>query len=369
MLPKIPLSNSTINIDLKTEISSIRKDSIHKFEDVLENYFNTENKKVVALNSGTSAIHLALILSGVKKGDEVLCQSFTYIATVNPVIYQNATPIFIDSERNTWNMCPIHLEEAIKDRISKGKKPKAIIVVDLYGMPAKMDKIVSISKKYQITLIEDAAEALGSEYKGKKCGTFGDYGIISFNHNKIISTLGGGALICKSEEEKNKAIFYATQAKEKTKHYEHKKIGYNYRMNSLAAIIGLQQMNNLRQNIKKRREVYNYYNDFFNKIKGINLLAEKPNNYFSNRWLSCIEINELETVVNKEDIILLLESKNIESRPLWKPLHLQPVFKSLPYYGERVAENLFKKGLCLPSGSNLKNDDLKRIFSTINKLL
>lgn len=367
MQAKIPLSDSTIHLDLKTEISSISKDSIHAFEEVLENYFQAD-KKIVALNSGTSAIHLALILSGITKGDEVLCQSFTYVATVNPVIYQNATPIFIDSEKETWNMCPIHLEEAIKDRISKGKKPKAIIIVHSYGMPAKMDEIVSISKKYQITLIEDAAEALGSEYKGKKCGTFGDFGIISFNNNKVISTLGGGALICNSEKVKKKAIFYATQAKEKSKHYEHKVIGYNYRMNAFAAVIGVSQMKNLQVNINKRRAINQFYSAFFIEKKEIKMLTEENSNLYSNHWLSCIKINGVDNMKIKQKIILALENKNIESRALWKPMHLQPVFKNLPYYGKRNAEDLFKIGVCLPSGSNLKIDGLKRIISIIDEI-
>ncbi|MCL7754801.1 aminotransferase class I/II-fold pyridoxal phosphate-dependent enzyme [Polaribacter sp. Z022] len=368
MQAKIPLSDSTIHLDLKTEISSISKDSIHAFEEVLENYFQAD-KKIVALNSGTSAIHLALILSGITKGDEVLCQSFTYVATVNPVIYQNATPIFIDSEKETWNMCPIHLEEAIKDRILKGKKPKAIIVVHLYGMPAQMDQIVKISKKYKITLIEDAAEALGSEYKGKKCGTFGDFGIISFNNNKIISTLGGGALICNTEKEKNKAIFYASQSKEKALHYEHKELGYNYRMNTVAAIIGLEQMLLLNENKKRRRAINNYYNHFFKKYNDINVLTEKSNDYSSNHWLSCIKIIGKSAKEKKEKIMLCLENNNIETRSLWKPMHLQPVFKGTPYYGNDISENLFNFGLCLPSGSNLKNDVLKIITSSIHKLL
>lgn len=367
MQAKIPLSDSTINLDVTTQVSSISKDSIYNFEEVLELYFHGE-KKVVALNSGTSAIHLALILSGVTKGDEVLCQSFTYVASVNPVVYQNATPIFIDSEKDTWNMCPIHLEEAIKDRISKGKKPKAIIIVHSYGMPAKMDEIVTISKKYQITLIEDAAEALGSEYKGKKCGTFGDFGIISFNNNKVISTLGGGALICNSEKVKKRAIFYATQAKEKFKHYEHKVIGYNYRMNAFAAVIGVSQMNNLQVNIKKRREINQFYSAFFNEKKEIKMLTEENTNFFSNHWLSCININGTAFKKTKGKIILELQNKNIESRALWKPMHLQPVFKNLPYYGKSIAEDLFKSGVCLPSGSNLKKDDLKRIISTIDEI-
>ncbi|WP_298881785.1 aminotransferase class I/II-fold pyridoxal phosphate-dependent enzyme [uncultured Polaribacter sp.] len=365
---RIPLSNSTISIDFDTKLSSIDKNAINNFESKLEDYYDND-KKIVALNSGTSAIHLALILSGVKKGDEVLCQSFTYIATVNPVIYQNATPIFIDSEKDTWNMCPVLLEEAIKDRISKGKKPKAIIFVHLYGMPAKIDEIVAVAKKHEITLIEDAAEALGSIYKGEKCGSFGDFGILSFNNNKIISTLGGGALICNSKKDKKKAIFYATQAKENKNFYEHKEIGYNYRMNSLAAFIGIKQLGVLEFNINRRREINLYYKQFFSNKNSIRFFQEKDNNYKSNHWLSCILFNDFFNEKNKEKLMFVLSENNIETRSLWKPMHLQPVFKSSPFYGSNICENLFNKGVCLPSGSNLKNDDLKRITLTINNLL
>lgn len=368
MSDRIPLSESTINIDLKTAFSSINTGFVEQFEETLEKYYENE-KSIIALNSGTSAIHLALILSGIEEGDEVLCQSLTYVATVNPVRYQKGTPIFIDSEKDTWNMCPNQLELAIRDRISKGKKPKAIIFVHLYGMPAKIDEIVNIARKYKITLIEDAAEALGAEYKGKKCGTFGDFGILSFNKNKIISTLGGGALICKTAKEKQKAIFYATQAKEKESHYEHKEIGYNYRMNSLGAHLGISQMKKLKSYMKKRIEVNDFYKDFFINFTNITLLKEPSGDFYSNYWLSCITINEEKTGFSSEDLRLALEKDNIESRPLWKPMHLQPVFKDCDYYGATVSEDLFNKGLCLPSGSNLSKNDLERIANSIKKIL
>ena len=373
MKEKIHLSSSNINDnsfikEILTQSNLSIENYIEKFESKLEDYYDND-KKIVALNSGTSAIHLALILSGVKKGDEVLCQSFTYIATVNPVIYQNANPIFIDSEKETWNMCPVFLEEAIKDRISKGKKPKAIIFVHLYGMPAKIDEIVAVANKYEISLIEDAAEALGSKYKGKKCGSFGDFGILSFNNNKIISTLGGGALLCKTNKEKQTAIFYATQAKEDKNYYEHKEIGYNYRINSFAALIGIKQLGVLEHNINRRRYINLYYRQFFSNKHHIRFFQEKDNNYKSNHWLSCILFNDFFYEKNKEKLMSVLSNNNIETRSLWKPMHLQPVFKNNLFYGSNVCENLFNRGVCLPSGSNLKNDDLKRITLTINNLL
>lgn len=365
---KIPLSESTIAIDLKTAFSSVSSAFVEEFEESLEQFYHKE-KSIVALNSGTSAIHLALILSGVKEGDEVLCQSLTYVATVNPIRYQKATPVFIDSEKDTWNMCPVQLECAIKDRILKGKKPKAIIFVNLYGMPAKIDEIVSIAKKYHIILIEDAAEALGAEYKGQKCGTFGDFGILSFNNNKIISTLGGGALICKTAQDKQKAIFYATQAKENEIHYEHKEVGYNYRMNSFGAIIGINQLKMLQEYLKRKIEINNFYRDFFINFTNVTILKNYSVDYFSNHWLSCILIEELEGSFGKQKLMLWLKKNNIESRLIWKPMHLQPVFKDYPYYGAKIAENIFKKGLCLPSGTNINKEGLQRITFLINKLM
>ncbi len=342
--------------------------NVNGLEDSLESYL-TDNSKVACLVSGTSALHLALILSGVKAGDEVLCQSMTFSASANPITYQGATPVFIDSEKETWNMCPLALEEAIKERITKGRKPKAIIVVHLYGMPAKMDEISAIAERYEIVLIEDAAEALGSSYKGRKCGTFGDFGILSFNGNKIITTSGGGALVCKSEEHKQKAIFLATQARDDAPHYQHSQIGYNYRMSNIVAGIGRGQMEVLDERVSQRRGNHQFYTEMFKDVDGIEVLTEPTNDYFSNHWLSAILIDEQNTGFNREDLRLKLLEDNIESRPLWKPMHLQPVFTDCPYYGGRVAEILFEKGLCLPSGSNLTDEDRARIKERVLNIL
>ncbi len=342
--------------------------NVNGFEKDLETYIK-EGTWVACLSSGTSALHLALILSGVSNGDEVLCQSMTFSASANPITYQGAKPVFIDSELDTWNMCPIALEEAIKSSIKKGRKPKAIIVVHLYGMPAKMDEIIGISKKYEITLIEDAAEALGSEFRGQKCGTFGDFGILSFNGNKIITTSGGGALVCRSEEKKQKAIFLATQARDNAVHYQHSEIGYNYRMSNITAGIGRGQMEVLDKHIGYRRLNNEFYQNLFEKIEGITVFKEPNKDYFSNHWLSAIVIDESKVGFSREDLRLCLLEDSIESRPLWKPMHLQPVFRECDYYGESVAENLFKNGLCLPSGSNLSDNDRHRIKKSINKLL
>jgi len=338
------------------------------FENDLEQYLQTD-KKVAVLASGTAALHLALILAGVTRGDEVLCQSFTFSASANPIVYQGATPIFVDSESDTWNMCPRALEKAIKKGIEKGKKPKAIVVVHLYGMPAKMDEIQEISKRYDITLIEDAAEALGSTYKGQKCGTFGDFGVLSFNGNKIITTSGGGALVCKTEEAKQKAVFLATQARDNAPHYQHSEIGYNYRMSNIVAGIGRGQMEVLDKHISYRRNNHQFYQDLFKNAKGVIVFKEPTKDYFSNHWLSCIVIDTAITCFSREDLRLHLEKENIESRPLWKPMHLQPVFDYCDYFGETVSEDLFENGLCLPSGSNLTDTDRKRISKVINNLL
>ena len=342
--------------------------NVNGFEQDLENYIE-ENSKVACLASGTSAIHLALILAGVKRGDDVLCQSFTFSASANPIAYQGANPIFIDSEKETWNMCPVALENAIKDRIANSKKPKAIIVVHLYGMPAKINEISAIAKKYEITLIEDAAEALGSSYKDQKCGTFGDFGILSFNGNKIITTSGGGALVCKSSDTKQKAIFLATQARDNAPHYQHSEIGFNYRMSNVSAGIGRGQMEVLDAHIAFRRKNNQFYKSLFKDVKGVTVFTEPTEDYYSNHWLSSIIIDYSIAGFSNEDLRLQLEKDNIESRPLWKPMHLQPVFKDALYYGDNVAEELFETGLCLPSGSNLTNDDRERIAISIKKLL
>jgi dTDP-4-amino-4,6-dideoxygalactose transaminase len=336
------------------------------FEQDLENYIGN-NAFVGALSSGTAALHLGLILLGVKAGDEVICQSMTFSASANPIVYQGATPIFIDSELDTWNLCPNALETAIKDRMSKGKKPKAIIAVHLYGMPYKIDEVRSIANKYEIPILEDSAEALGSTYNGQKCGTFGDISVLSFNGNKIITTSGGGAIVTKNIDLKNKAIFLATQARDNAPHYQHSEIGYNYRMSNICAGIGRGQMEILDDHVAKRRAMHDFYKNIFKENTAITVFSEPNENYFSNHWLSAITINSsLNGGKSREDFRLLLETENIESRPLWKPMHLQPVFKDAPYYGGTVSENLFDTGLCLPSGSNLTEEEKKRIKNVIN---
>ena len=335
------------------------------FEQDLETYLGN-NVFVGALSSGTAALHLALILLKVKVGDEVICQSMTFSASANPIVYQGAIPIFVDSERDTWNICPNALETAIKERISKGRKPKAIIAVHLYGMPFKVDEIRTIANKYEIPIIEDSAEALGSAFKGQKCGTFGDISILSFNGNKIITTSGGGAIVTKNELLKNEAVFLATQARDNAPHYQHSKIGYNYRLSNICAGIGRGQMEILDSHIEKRREMHQFYKNVFVDQEGITIFSEPNEDYYSNHWLSAIIVNsEKNNGKSREDLRLQLEKENIESRPLWKPMHLQPVFKNAPYYGGSVSEELFNNGLCLPSGSNLNSDDITRIKSVL----
>jgi len=342
--------------------------NVNGFEIDLEEYIKSD-VNVACVSSGTAAIHLALILADVQLNDEVICQTFTFSASANPIAYVGASPIFIDSEKDTWNMCPLALEEAIKDKIAKGKKPKAILFVHLYGMPAKIDEIVAISTKYEITLIEDAAEALGSTYKGQKCGTFGDFGILSFNGNKIITTSGGGALVCKSEEDKQRAIFLATQARDDAPHYQHSEIGYNYRMSNVLAGIGRGQMEVLDTHVSLRRKMNQFYKELFKDVDGVTVFTEPNLDFYSNHWLSCISIDASKTGFSSQELRLQLEKDQIESRPLWKPMHLQPVFQGCDYYGGRVAEDLFLSGLCLPSGSNLSNKDRVRISDSIEKML
>lgn len=321
-----------------------------------------------ALSSGTAALHLALILLGVEYGDEVICQSMTFSASANPIVYQGATPVFVDSEPDTWNMDPLLMEEAIKDRLAKGKKPKAIIPVHLYGMPAKMDEILQIAAEYEIPVIEDAAEALGSVYNGKACGTLGRLGILSFNGNKIITTSGGGALIGEDEASIKKARFLATQARDPAPHYQHSHIGFNYRMSNVCAGIGRGQMQVLHCRISQRRANYIRYAKQLSALPGLQFTIE-PEGSFSNRWLTTILVDPaLSGGIGRETIRLALENANIESRPLWKPMHLQPVFAKAPAYVSNVAEQLFKQGLCLPSGSNLMPEQLDRIAGLIKAL-
>ena len=338
---------------------------VNGFEDDLEAF--TGVKYAAALSSGTAAIHLALIMLGVKAGDEVICQSFTFSATANPIVYLGAIPVFVDSEPETWNMDPELLEEAIKDRIAKGKKPKAIVPVHLYGMPAQIERILEIARQYEIPVIEDAAEALGSFVNGKAAGSFGLMAVLSFNGNKIITTSGGGALISDEEKLITQARFLATQARDPAPHYQHSQIGYNYRMSNVCAGIGRGQMQVLQDRVAQRRKVYDTYSQFLPEFSHIEFLPE-PQGYFSNRWLTTILVDpEKNNGVTRETIRLNLEKDNIESRPLWKPMHLQPVFQNYPHYVNGVSEKLFNNGLCLPSGSNLTKDDLDRVIVNIKK--
>ena len=335
-------------------------------EQDLENYLK-ENVNVASLNSGTAAIHLGLILLGVKPKDEVICQSMTFSASANPIVYLGATPVFVDSELDTWNMCPQTLEIAIKDRIKKGIKPKAIIVVHLYGMPCKVDELRSVANQYGIPILEDSAEALGSTYKNIKCGTLGDISVLSFNGNKIITTSGGGALVTKSKALKVKAIFLASQARDEAPHYQHSEIGYNYRMSNICAGIGRGQMEVLENRITKRREIHQFYKDVFLNNEAVKVFSEPNSDFYSNYWLTTIVIDPNKgSKKSREDVRIMLQDANIESRPLWKPMHLQPVFNNSPYYGEQVAENLFEHGLCLPSGSNLTEVEKERIEKVLN---
>lgn len=335
---------------------------IGQFENDLASYCGTAG--AAAVQSGTAAIHLALRLLEIQQGDIILCQSFTFVGSSNPILYEKATPVFIDSEASTWNMCPNALEEAIVDLDKKGKRPKAIIVVHLYGMPAKMKEIMTIAHRYNILVIEDAAEAMGSSIDGKACGSFGDFGILSFNGNKIITTSGGGALLSNNLDALQKARFLATQAKDNTPHYEHTQMGYNYRMSNIAAAIGVGQLKVLDQRVEARRANHDFYQALLANVEGVQFL-EEPEGYFSNRWLSCIIIDSAITSVSREDLRLALEKENIESRPLWKPMHLQPLFAHSEYYGTNISEKIFQDGICLPSGSNLNPQEKERISSQL----
>lgn len=342
--------------------------NVNAFEKELAKYVG-ENKYVVALSAGTAALHLALVQLGVGPEDEVICQSFTFAASCNPIKYLGATPVFIDSEEDTWNISPEILEEAIIDREKKtGKLPKAIIPVHLYGMPAKLDEIMAIANKYGIPVVEDAAEALGSTYKGRKCGTFGEYGILSFNGNKIITTSGGGALVCSNEEEARRVMFYATQAREPREYYYHENIGYNYRMSNICAGIGRGQMEVLQDHVDRRRAIHELYKELFKNVAGITLKEAPDKEFKSNYWLSCILIDAA-TGKTPADIMHYLSDAGIESRLLWRPMHIQPVYSNDPFYGGGTSERLFNKGLCLPSGSNLSNEDIIQVVENIKKCL
>lgn len=336
------------------------------FEASLEAYLGKEHH-VAALSSGTAALHLALIQLGVTHGDEVICQSMTFSASANPIVYQGATPVFVDSEAVTWNICPVHLEAAIQDRILHGKKPKAIIAVHLYGMPFLADAVMAVARKYDIPVVEDSAEALGSSYKGQPCGTFGDIAILSFNGNKIITTSGGGALVTKDATVKDKAIFLATQARDDAPHYQHSEIGYNYRLSNICAGIGRGQMEVLDKHVQLRRGMHEFYQDIFKNNPAVTVFTESSDDFFSNHWLSCITVDKTKAGFSATEIREALSSDNIESRPLWKPMHLQPIFADSPYYGEAISETLFKTGICLPSGSNLTDNERLRIMAILRK--
>ncbi len=343
--------------------------NVNAFEEELK-HFVGQNKEVVALSAGTAAIHLGLIQLGVSTGDEVICQSFTFCASANPVAYQGATPVFIDSEEDTWNMDPALLEEAIKDRIAKtGKKPKAILPVHLYGMPARIDEICAIASKYDIPVLEDAAEALGSEFKGQKCGTFGTFGVLSFNGNKMITTSGGGALIVPDEAAKKQTMFYATQAREPFPHYQHEKIGYNYRMSNICAGIGRGQMTVLEDHIAHHRHVHNLYAKAFEGVEGITLKSNPDDRFNANYWLSTILIDPEKTGTNYDEVRVQLDAKGIETRPLWKPMHLQPVYANNPRYVNGISERLFNMGLCIPAGPWVTDEDVAYIVEQIKACL
>ncbi|KAA6303754.1 MAG: putative pyridoxal phosphate-dependent aminotransferase EpsN [Candidatus Ordinivivax streblomastigis] len=343
--------------------------NLDAFEKDLEDFL-TNNSHVLALDSGTSSLHLALILLGVGENDEVLCQDFTYAASANPIFYQRAKPVFIDSEQDTWNMSPEHLERAIKDRIRRGTKPKAILPVHLYGMPARMDEIQQLGKIYEIPVLEDSAEALGSVYKGIHCGTFGELGVLSFNGNKIITTSGGGGLVSKNEDYIKQARFLATQARDLAPHYQHSSIGYNYRMSNILAGIGRGQMVVLSERINQRRNNNQFYRNQLSDMEGIRFQTEPSDDFYSNYWLTTIIIDPRKTHgITCEDLRLALEKANIESRPLWKPMHLQPVFQDCSYYGDGTSEALFEQGLCLPSGSILAEEDLAKVVEVIRNTI
>lgn len=339
--------------------------NVKGFERDLE-IFLGDNVHVAALISGTSAIHLALVLLNIRPDDNVICQTLTFSASANPILYMGANPVFVDSEIDTWNLCPVALEEAIIAGINKGKKPKAIITVSIYGMPYKIDEIRAIADRYDIPIIDDSAEALGSTYKNNKCGTFGDLSILSFNGNKIITSSGGGALVVKNKKYKDRAIFLASQSKDQAPHYEHSELGYNYRLSNICAGIGRGQMEVLEERVAQRRANHEFYLDVFKNIDFVHVHKEPNNDYVSNYWLTTILVEDnKKDGINREALRLALLEQNIESRPLWKPLHMQPVFQQYDYYGGNIAENIFEKGLCLPSGSNLTIDQKQRIRTTL----
>jgi dTDP-4-amino-4,6-dideoxygalactose transaminase len=344
--------------------------NVDGFEKDLENYLG-EHKHIVALSAGTAAIHLALVQLGVGHGDEVICQSFTFSASANPIKYLGADPVFVDSEPDTWNMDPELLRKAIEDRIRvTGRKPKAIIPVHLYGMPAKMEEIMAVANEFEIPVLEDAAEALGATYKGQKCGTFGAFACLSFNGNKMITTSGGGALVCSTKEEADFTKHLATQARDNAPHYQHSKVGYNYRLSNICAGIGRGQMLVLQQHVEARRNINLKYRQLLAGIPGISFQSNPSPDFDSNMWLTCIVVDPEEAGFTREELRLAMEQENVETRPLWKPMHLQPIFSDCPFYGtdDNVSENLFNVGLCLPSHPGLSNEDILRITSVVKRL-
>ncbi len=339
--------------------------NVNAFEEDLENFLG-ERKHVAALSAGTAAIHLGLVMLGVGKGDEVICQSFTFAASANPIVYQGATPVFVDSEPGSWNMSPELLEIAIRDRIAQtGRKPKAIVAVHLYGMPAMVDEILEVAARHGIPVLEDAAEALGSEYDGRQCGTYGEYGALSFNGNKMITTSGGGAIVCPTDEAKRRATFFATQAREPFPYYQHEHIGYNYRMSNICAGIGRGQMTVLRDHIAHHRHVADLYKELLADLDGITLHTNPSDKQRSNYWLNTITIDPAKCGIDADTLRQRLDAKGIESRLLWKPLHLQPVFADCPAYVNGVSERLFGCGLCLPSGPMVSDEDVEYIVKEI----
>lgn len=349
--------------------------NVDGFEEDLKRFLidgdpQSAGKEIAALSAGTAAIHLALVLLGVGQGDEVICQSFTFAASANPIVYQGAQPVFVDSEPRSWNMDPDLLDTAIADRVAKtGRKPKAIIAVHLYGMPAQMDRICAVADKWGIPVVEDAAEGLGSKYQGRYCGTFGRFGILSFNGNKMITTSGGGALICPDAETKKRALFFATQAREPFPYYQHEHIGYNYRLSNISAGIGRGQMTILEDHIAHHRRLAALYRELFASVPGITYHSNPDADSDSNYWLSTIEIDPDITGKTPEDLRLHLAALNVETRPLWKPMHIQPVYSDAPAYVNGVSEHLFGRGLCLPSGPCVSEDDVRMIVGEIRRCI
>ena len=354
-------------VPLGPNVDGFEADLKHR---IIDNDPGCSGKEIAALSAGTAAIHLALVLLGVGKGDEVMCQSFTFAASANPIVYQGAQPVFVDSEPESWNMDPALLDEAIADRVAKtGRKPKAIIAVHLYGMPARIDEICAVGEKWGIPVVEDAAEALGSVYKGHECGTFGNYGILSFNGNKMITTSGGGALICPDAAAKKRAIFYATQAREPFPYYQHEHIGFNYRLSNISAGIGRGQMTVLDEHIAHHRMLASIYQELLADIDGVSYHANPNADSDANYWLSTIEIDPETTGITPDDVREHLACLNVETRPLWKPMHLQPVYADAPAYVNGVSEHLFGRGLCLPSGPWVTPEDVRMIVGEIAYLI